>query len=258
MTVRESVLLRGLSDWVALDRIHWDIARSMPNAPLVAIQTTTLDLIRSLVEEGLFEVGEVTAGSGFMAWTTSLEESVTRIRRVYVERFDDRDRWPWYCWLNLTDKGEQVARGTAAKQVHDHRTRPNDRNQDDKSRMGDRSEWRPISPEEAHVIRAILSSGGAAGGHRLIADLRNAQVRQTTAWIIDIKPPFPGGGCGLPDGPFPARAFVPDRASYRGEVIIWLNDGHLSGLEYAWIGDEPPARWPQPDEMQIEPRKGHT
>lgn len=109
MTPRESILLRGLTDWVALDRIHWDVSTFEPGAPLITIQEATLTLIHDLVEEGLFELGEVSDERGFSPWTEPLDEAVERIRRVYVTGFENKNIWPWYCWLNLTDKGEQLA-----------------------------------------------------------------------------------------------------------------------------------------------------
>jgi hypothetical protein len=35
---------------------------------------------------------------------------VERIRRVYVVQFEKSNVWPWFCWLDLTDKGARVAR----------------------------------------------------------------------------------------------------------------------------------------------------
>jgi hypothetical protein len=116
VTAREEVLLRGLVDWVALDRIHWDVAQENQGAPLSAIQTKTMELIRSLVNEGLFELGDLTGKeSRFARWDSPLDESINRIRDVYVANFDDQNVWPWCCWLNLTEKGEQVALELEAK-----------------------------------------------------------------------------------------------------------------------------------------------
>ncbi|MGV0872053.1 hypothetical protein [Mycolicibacterium sp. XJ879] len=53
VTARESVLLRGPVDWIALDRIHWDVAQENPGSPLNVVQAKTLELIRSLVDEGI-------------------------------------------------------------------------------------------------------------------------------------------------------------------------------------------------------------
>jgi hypothetical protein len=56
MSARDEVLLRGLIDWVALERVHTRVARENAGEPLPLVQEKVLDLIRSLVTEGLFEV----------------------------------------------------------------------------------------------------------------------------------------------------------------------------------------------------------
>jgi hypothetical protein len=123
--------------------------------------------------------------------------------------------------------------------------------------MTTESDWRPMSPEQANVIRTIVSRAGISHSNWLIEGLKGAHVRNSAAaWILDVRPSSTGHGHGLPDGPFPARAFVPSQASYRGEVIIWLTSGRLSGLEYACVTDEPPTRWPRPDEMEVVPKGG--
>lgn len=112
-----------------------------------------------------------------------------------------------------------------------------------------------MSPEEAGAIQAIVSAAGVRRGDALIEDLDGALV-SNSPWLLDVKTSETGKGSGLPDGPFPAQAFVPSSAAYQGEIIIWLTDGHVSGLEYAWITDEPPTRWPRPDEMEIVSQAG--
>jgi hypothetical protein len=102
--------------------------------------------------------------------------------------------------------------------------------------------WRPVSSEEAAVIRSILSQAGIRRSGSLIADLDGALVANETTWILDVKVSNNGEGVDLPNGPFPAHAFVPNGAEHQGEVIIWIADGHLSGLEYAWVNDDPPTR----------------
>jgi hypothetical protein len=115
MSAREDVLRWGLVDWVELDRIHWYVASENLGQPLAVVQNKTLDLIRSLVTDGLFEVGDLTSKDcRFAAWNTSLDESIQRLRDVYVTNFDNRNTWPWFCWLDLTEKGQQVAEAIEA------------------------------------------------------------------------------------------------------------------------------------------------
>jgi hypothetical protein len=44
-----------------------------------------------------------------------LPDSLRRIRSEYVDKYDDKDNWPWYCWLDLTAEGEQVAQENEAQ-----------------------------------------------------------------------------------------------------------------------------------------------
>lgn len=96
-----------------------------------------------------------------------------------------------------------------------------------------------------------MAAAGIRRGDALIEGLDSAMVSNSTTWILDVKGFADGEGADLPDGPFPARAFVPSSAAYQGEVIIWITKGHVSGLEYAWISDEPPAAWPGADEIEV-------
>jgi hypothetical protein len=117
--------------------------------------------------------------------------------------------------------------------------------------MNDQTSWRAMSSEEAAVIRSILSQADIRLSGPRTADLDGALVANETTWILDVKVSNHDEGADLPNRPFPAQAFVPNSAEYQGEVIIWITDGHLSGLEYAWVRDDPPTRWPQADEMEV-------
>jgi hypothetical protein len=61
-------------------------------------------------------LGDVQRGMGFTAWQTSLDESMERIRDVYVKNFQDENTWMWFCWLDATQEGERVARALSKSQ----------------------------------------------------------------------------------------------------------------------------------------------
>lgn len=113
------------------------------------------------------------------------------------------------------------------------------------------SNWRGISAEEAAVIVTIVDRSGLSGCGTLIAQLSEAMVSPQTPWILDIVTAHAGSATTFADGPFPARALVPSHAEYRGEVIIWISAGRISGLEYAWVTDDPPKQWPLPEEIEV-------
>jgi hypothetical protein len=67
------------------------------------------------VTDGLFEVGDLaTADNRFRAWDTTLDESIDRIRDVYVNNFDAESAWWFCCWLDLTEEGQKVAEALEA------------------------------------------------------------------------------------------------------------------------------------------------
>jgi hypothetical protein len=107
ITAREEVLLCGLIDWVAVERVHWAVKQENAGEPLAFVQDKVLDLIRSLVTDGLFELGDlVTPNRRFGAWDTPLDEAIQQIRDVYVNQFDDDPEWWFYCgfarWPSVT------------------------------------------------------------------------------------------------------------------------------------------------------------
>jgi hypothetical protein len=115
VSARDEVLLRGLIDWVALERVHRRVARENAGEPLTVIQDKVLDLIRSLVTDGLFELGDLaTEDNRFGEWSAPLDESIQRIRDVYVNEFDDDPEWWFFCWLKLTEKGRELAEAIEA------------------------------------------------------------------------------------------------------------------------------------------------
>lgn len=115
LSAREELLLRGLIDWVALERVHDCVRRENSARPSSAIREMALDLIHSLVSDGMFLVGDLSGeGGSFVAWDTPIDKSIQRIRDVYIPQFQDEGAWWFYCWLDLTNKGQQTAQAIEA------------------------------------------------------------------------------------------------------------------------------------------------
>jgi len=111
---REELLTSGVVDWVHLYETHSQVRHDNPGATLEQVQHETLETIRSLVSDGLFEVGDLSGPGGeFAAWDSPLEESIARIADAYIGRFEDESAWIWVFWLGLTDKGRQIAQAVA-------------------------------------------------------------------------------------------------------------------------------------------------
>jgi hypothetical protein len=106
-----NVLVYGTIDWIELGQVHWRVSEVSPDEPSTVLQQRTLELIADLVRGGLARLGAFSGDApGFVAWDCSLDDAVDRIRSVYVDDYDDSNAWDWFCLLELTRRGELVAR----------------------------------------------------------------------------------------------------------------------------------------------------
>jgi hypothetical protein len=118
--IRDNLLLKGLGKPVALNAIDWKIKQQKPSASPSEVQNETLEVIRSLVDDGLFRLGALDKHR-FVASKRSLDHSLHKISHRYVDHYDDPKGWMFSAWMKLTDKGEQLARSVEKKAIDSHR-----------------------------------------------------------------------------------------------------------------------------------------
>jgi hypothetical protein len=76
---------------------------------------------------------------------------------------------------------------------------------------------------------------------------------------LDLSVPGSTPAASRPDGLAPVRADVLDaRGDYIGELLLWLRDGRLDSVEYAWITDEPPSQLPELAQLRLVTEEGKT
>ncbi len=105
---------------------------------------------------------------------------------------------------------------------------------------------RPLTPAEREVLTVLLA-GDFAGATELRAQAETARVTGRC-------------GCGCPTVDLEVDATLPvaevtERAAVEvdapdGGLIVFVDDGRLSGLEYWTTGDEPPVAFPAPEEIR--------
>lgn len=135
-TPREKVcrglLLDGLGDPLDLNAVDWHVKQQNPSASPSEVQNETLEVIRSLVSDGLFRLGGAavigehpggvaTEGERFIPWSQSLDHSMHKISHVYLKHYNDPERWMYSAYLQLTAKGERLARSIEEKDIQGYR-----------------------------------------------------------------------------------------------------------------------------------------
>ena len=78
--IRNGLLLDGLGKPLDLNAVDRHVRHRNPSASPSEVQNETLEVIRSLVDDGLFSLGAVgEQDERFVAWTRSLDHSIHKI-----------------------------------------------------------------------------------------------------------------------------------------------------------------------------------
>lgn len=116
---------------------------------------------------------------------------------------------------------------------------------------------RPLSGDEARVLRLLLAAD-AETYETLLGQLPFAHV--TRVWIeglpsIDIELAAGAPKALLQAGVLPVQGDVTnDDGEFTGLILVWVEDGGLAGLEYAWHSDDPPTARPSNERIAVKHR----
>jgi len=117
---------------------------------------------------------------------------------------------------------------------------------------------RRLNSEEERILRLLLTSE-VEEQRVLLAQLPLARV--TRQWVEGLP------SVDIEVDPSAPRAVSTERVlSLEGQVttedgepsgliLVWLENGALSGIEYAWYSDKPPTNWPDDERISIEVRR---
>jgi hypothetical protein len=109
--LRTAILASGHDDWVSMADVRGSISRRRLADSASDRQQLMLQTIRSLLQDGLVEVGDIPApgDAGFLVWPGTTDEVMERLTDRIVGRHDDPDSWEYATWLNLTATGERAS-----------------------------------------------------------------------------------------------------------------------------------------------------
>jgi hypothetical protein len=108
--LRAELLASGLYDWVPLAEVNTAITHYNLAETLAAQQDLALRTIRSLVEDGLMQIGDLPGPDGrFPAWDLPIDAAMERLYDRFVGHYSDPALWEFSIWLGLTDSGKWLA-----------------------------------------------------------------------------------------------------------------------------------------------------
>jgi hypothetical protein len=110
-TLRGDILAVGADDFVSMADVQGLIDDGGLADSAAERQRLVVDTVRSLLEDGLVEVGVIPSPSkpGFKTWPGTVDEVMMRFTDRFVGHYDDRHQWAYTIWLNLTPEGHQAS-----------------------------------------------------------------------------------------------------------------------------------------------------
>lgn len=112
---------------------------------------------------------------------------------------------------------------------------------------------RELSSDERALLRLLCGGTSVPGALQLRAQVEAARVSGGLPTLLDLDVPATVERAPVEDGPLPQRAFVTgSRGEMEGELLVWVRDGYLSSLEFAWYTDTTPSGMPTLERVQIQ------
>jgi hypothetical protein len=108
--LRAELLISGLSDWVSLAEVQQIISHFQLADTDRERQDLVLKTIRSLLEDGLMQIGELPGPDGtFPAWEP-VDVAMDRLHERFVGHYNEPTSWDYSIWLGLTETGRPAAK----------------------------------------------------------------------------------------------------------------------------------------------------
>ncbi|MRH89869.1 hypothetical protein GFY24_20890 [Nocardia sp. SYP-A9097] len=113
---------------------------------------------------------------------------------------------------------------------------------------------RSLSGREEAILLKVLS-GDVEGAARFLGQIPFAKVVAT--WgvgspSVDLEVLAGAEAVRGMDGLLPVGAEVRDQSGeYIGEILVWVDGGYLSAIEYAWVSDDRPTVLPDPAALTV-------
>lgn len=111
----------------------------------------------------------------------------------------------------------------------------------------------PPPTELLAVAAAALERVAEPQRSALLAQLHEAHlVRETPGRDADLDVPASVPPVDLPYGPISPSPVVLDAdGQLTGELLVFVTDGRISGIERPWYTDDAPSTWPAPTDLSF-------
>jgi hypothetical protein len=116
-------------------------------------------------------------------------------------------------------------------------------------------EFDSLTQQVRTLLFGILHQATFPGSDELRCQVASVKVVDGPMTMLDLQVQEMISTSAVKNGPIPLSAIVSDASGMAiGELLIWVKDGWLSTLEFAWWEDNPPNQLPSLDQVRVTER----
>jgi hypothetical protein len=109
-----------------------------------------------------------------------------------------------------------------------------------------------LTHQARRLLSNVLSQVDFSGSDELRQQVSSVIVVGGPVTMLDLRLMAPTHGSAFRHGPAPLSAIVSDAdGTSVGELLVWVENGYLQALEFAWWSDDPPERLPDPEHVRV-------
>lgn len=109
-----------------------------------------------------------------------------------------------------------------------------------------------LSAEVRGLLDCVLRQSDFPGCDELARQTSTVSVLGGPVTMLDLRVSQSTPASLFADGPIPVSIEVSDESGApAGELLVWVDTGRLSALEFAWWTDDPPRRLPSPSRVKV-------
>jgi hypothetical protein len=102
------------------------------------------------------------------------------------------------------------------------------------------------------LIESVLRQGDFPGCDELVRQASSVEVVGGPITMIDLRVDHALAPSVVADGPIPLDLIASDAAGDPiGVLLIWVERGYLSCLEFGWWSDDPPVQLPSVGQVRV-------
>ena len=102
------------------------------------------------------------------------------------------------------------------------------------------------------LLGDVLQQADFPGSEELAQQASTIRVTSGLISMLELWSDHTLRASAFPDGPIPMSMLVSNSAGDSvGEILVWVERGFLSGLEFAWWTDDAPDDLPSSDHVRV-------